>query len=477
MAPRKTALNEVEVGEASLERFRRLLGDAVWSDLGHAMSSLKEAMGDNVLWNVNSTAKGGGVAEMLASLIPYERDAGIDERWAVIQGSPEFFNTTKKIHTLLHGVEPEEGLLDDADRKLYDEATALNAGPLVETLRRGDVAILHDPQTAGLVPQLASRGVHVIWRSHIGVDQPNEAVRNAWDFLRPYLENAKAYVFSRSAYAFDGLDESRVHVIPPCIDPFATKNQDLAGDSTDAILQAGGLVQGADVQASFVRQDGTSARITHTAEVGGVTLPHDARIVTQVSRWDRLKDPIGVMEAFARHIAPRTDAYLVLAGPAATSVKDDPEQPEVVKELTDKRAHMVRALRDRVVIARLPMEDTDENAVIVNALQRRSDVVVQKSLAEGFGLTVAEAMWKGRPVVASRVGGIEDQVEDGKNGLLVDDPKDLEGFGRAVIRLLDDEVLSRRLGAEARRTVITKFITPCHLIAQARLVSDLLRQA
>jgi trehalose synthase len=344
-------------------------------------------------------------------------------------------------------------------------------------LRRGDVAILHDPQTAGLVPELASRGVHVIWRSHIGVDDANDAVRNAWDFLRPYLRNAEAFVFSRLAYAIDGLEESRVRVIPPCIDPFATKNLDLPGDSTDAILQAGGLVQGTDVQANFLRHDGTHARITHTAEVGGVTLPHNARIVTQVSRWDRLKDPVGGMEAFARHIAPRTDAYLVLAGPAATSVKDDPEQPEVLKELSDRRAQMVRALRDRVVIARLPMEDTDENAVIVNALQRRSNVVVQKSLAEGFGLTVAEAMWKGRPVVASRVGGIEDQVEDGKNGLLVDDPKDLEGFGRAVVRLLEDEALSRRLGAEARRTVITKFITPCHLMAQATLVSDLLRQA
>jgi trehalose synthase len=122
------------------------------------------------------------------------------------------------------------------------------------------------------------------------------------------------------------------------------------------------------------------------------------------------------------------------------------------------------------------MDDPDENAAIVNALQRRSNVVVQKSLAEGFGLTVAEAMWKGRPVVASSVGGIADQVQDGKNGLLVDDPHDLEGFGRAVVKLLEDERLARQLGAEARRTVISKFITPCHLIAQARMVKDVLRQ-
>ena len=343
-------------------------------------------------------------------------------------------------------------------------------------VHRGDVVILHDPQTAGLVPALARSGMHVVWRSHIGVDQPNDVVRKAWDFLRPFLRDASAYVFSRRAYAWDGLDDSHVRIIAPCIDPFGSKNHDLAGHTMDAILRAGGIVQGGDGHAMFLRHDGTRARITHTADLGRMKLPHDARIVTQVSRWDRLKDPIGVMEGFERHIAPRTDAFLVLAGPAATSVKDDPEQPEVLDELTARREQMVPTLRDRVVIAQLPMEDTDENAAIVNALQRRSNVVVQKSLAEGFGLTVAEAMWKGRPVVASSVGGIVDQVEDGKNGVLVDNPRDLEGFGRAVVRLLEDQRLARQLGAEARRTVISKFITPCHLIEQARLVTDVLGQ-
>jgi trehalose synthase len=476
MASRKTVVNEIELGDAPLERFRRLVGEEVWSELQDVVGSLKDAMDGRVLWNVNSTARGGGVAEMLASLIPYDRDAGIDERWAVIQGSPDFFNTTKKLHTLLHGVEPDGGILDDSDRERYEEVSALNAGALAQVMHRGDVVILHDPQTAGLAPALASRGMHIVWRSHIGVDQPNEVVRKAWDFLRPYLRYVSAFVFSRSAYVFDGLDHSHVRIIAPCIDPFGSKNHDLAGDSMDAILQAGGIVQGGNGHAMFLRRDGSRARITHSADLGRMKLPHDARIVTQVSRWDRLKDPIGVMEAFAGHIAPRTDAFLVLAGPAATSVKDDPEQPEVLGELTARRQQMVRELRDRVVIAKLPMEDTDENASIVNALQRRSNVVVQKSLAEGFGLTVAEAMWKGRPVVASSVGGIVDQIEDGKNGLLVDDSRDLEGFGRAVVRLLEDERLARRLGAEARRTVISKFITPCHLIDQARMVTDVLRQ-
>jgi trehalose synthase len=473
MAGRKTAVTEIELEASPIGQFRRLIGPAVWSELKSAMSSLREVMSGRVLWNVNSTARGGGVAEMLAALIPYERGAGIDERWAVIQGSPEFFKTTKKIHSLLHGVEPDDGPLDNEDRRRYEEATAINAAALEEILHEGDVAILHDPQTAGLVPALMQRGIAVIWRAHIGVDKPNAAVRNAWDFLRPCVEQASLCLFSRGAYAWEGLDPQRVRILAPCIDPFATKNHDLRVDSMDAILGASGIVEGAEGHAVFVRHDGRQGRITRTADVGGLTLPHDARIVTQVSRWDRLKDPVGVMEAFACHVAPRADAYLVLAGPAATAVKDDPEQPEVLRELSTMREQMVRSLRDRIVIAQLPMEDSEENAAIVNALQRRSNVVVQKSLAEGFGLTVAEAMWKGRPVVASRVGGIEDQIEDSRNGLLVDDPRDLQGFGRAVVRLLEDGRLADRLGSEARHTVINKFITPCHLIAQARLVCEI----
>ena len=179
------------------------------------------------------------------------------------------------------------------------------------------------------------------------------------------------------------------------------------------------------------------------------------------------------MQGFAEHVAPRTDAWLVLAGPAATSVNDDPEQPEILHELAAQREGMPAALRERIVVAQLPMEDTDENAAIVNALQRRADVVVQKSIAEGFGLTVAEAMWKAKPVVAGRVGGIEDQLEHGKSGLLVDDPRDLPAFGDAVVSLLTDGMKAKTIGRAARRRVVRFFITPCHLVTQGRLLTDL----
>jgi trehalose synthase len=194
--------------------------------------------------------------------------------------------------------------------------------------------------------------------------------------------------------------------------------------------------------------------------------------VAQVSRWDQLKDPVGVMNAFAEHIAPRCDSWLVLAGPSAKSVADDPEQPAVLRDVMEMREHLEPGLRERVQIAQLPMDDAGENAAIVNALQRRADVIVQKSLAEGFGLTVSEAMWKARPIVASRVGGIEDQIEDGKSGLLIDDPKDLKALGDKVVYLLGDRSVANSLGNEARRRAIRHFIAPRHLVQQAKLILD-----
>ncbi len=473
MARGENRIHEVELGSAPIKRFRPLVSTQMWPELEGGLAGLKRRLDGHVLWNVNSTARGGGVAEMLASLIPYDRGAGIDERWAVVEGSPDFFNATKKIHTLLHGVEPDGGPLTAGERRDYEEATARNSEGLARLIRPGDVAILHDPQTAGLVPGLRARGVKVVWRSHIGVDEPNDLARTVWDFLRPFVSAASACVFSRAAYAWDGLDEARVRIITPCIDPFSTKNQDIPDESVTAILRASGILQGVDGEATFTRHDGTAARVTRAAQVGDGPVAADARIVLQVSRWDRLKDPVGVMDSFVRFIAPRTDACLVLAGPAATSVIDDPEQPEILEDLGRRHKAMPAATRHRVVIAQIPMQDTEENAAIVNALQRRADVVVQKSLAEGFGLTVSEAMWKRRPVVASRVGGIPDQIEQGKSGILVDDARDLRAFGDAVVGLLQDGPPARWLGVEARHRVARKFISPCHLIEQARLVVDL----
>lgn len=439
---RLRSLQEVKLEPAPIDRFHPLVEDDAWSDLEDAMSRLRTATREHTVWNINSTAKVGGVAELLNAVIPYSRGAGVDERWVVIEGSPEFFNVTKKLHTLLHGVRPGGEGLTEADKQEYERTMQPNAAALLERLRPGDVAILHDPQTAGLVQTLRANGVRVIWRSHIGVDVPNDVVREAWTFLRPHVAAADAVVFSRQAYVWEGLVRDRVEIIPPCIDPFAAKNRDLDRREVAALL----------VEAE---------------------LPDRPRMILQVSRWDRLKDPVGVLRAFAEQIAPRSDAWLMLAGPAVRSVEDDPEQPEVLEEVLGEWGRQAAAVRDAIVVAQLPMDDVEHNAMLVNALQRRAEVVVQKSLAEGFGLTVAEAMWKGRPVVASRLGGIEDQIEHGRSGILVDDPHDLPAFGDAVLGVLGDQKRARALGREARRRVVRRFITPCHLAAQGRLIARL----
>jgi trehalose synthase len=465
----------VEIGTAPLERYQPLLEDGAWFEFERTMTQAARQLRGRVVWNVNSTARGGGVAELLSSLIPYDRGAGIDSRWVAIQGPPAFFEVTKKLHTLLHGVAADGAAISPDERTEYERTLAGNAGELVEFVKPGDVVLLHDPQTAGLAPALVARGCRVIWRSHIGVDEPTDMVRSAWNFLRPYVSAAHALIFSRRRYVWEGLEPSRVHIIAPSIDAFTTKNLELDAPAVTGLLRAGGILEGADGDATFLRSDGSSAHVRRRAQglpEGG--LPADVRIVLQVSRWDRLKDPIGVLDGFAQHVAAETDAHLVLAGPAPTSVADDPEQPEVLSELSARQRSLPSDVRGRVHLAQLPMEDEEENAALVNALQRRAEVVVQKSLAEGFGLTVAEAMWKSRPVVASRVGGIEDQIENGKTGLLIDDAKDLASFGGAVVKLLGDERQAASLGAAARLRIARHFLAPRHLMQQATLIRDLI---
>jgi trehalose synthase len=203
--------------------------------------------------------------------------------------------------------------------------------------------------------------------------------------------------------------------------------------------------------------------VRHRADVlEEAPVPLDAPLLAQVSRWDRLKDPLGVMAAFAAHVRAAENPHLLLAGPDVRAVADDPEGAEVLAEVEQAWHELPPAIRRRVHLAGLPMEDPDENAVIVNALQRRADVVAQKSVAEGFGLTVAEAMWKGRPVVATAVGGIQDQIEDGRTGHLVE-PRDLAAFGDRVNSLLADPHGAERMGEAARMRVRDHFLGPRHL--------------
>src|SRR5688500_8282599 len=434
-----------------MARFETVLPAAQWSDLLATIERARSMIGARVIWNVNSTARGGGVAELLQSLVAYVRGAGFDCRWSVMAGDADFFAVTKRLHNRLHGTAGDGGPLGEEERTIYERTSGENARSLLRDVRAGDILLLHDPQTAGLVRPLVEHGASVIWRCHVGLDVPNDFARSAWDFLRPYAEDANAYVFSRRAFAWEDLDPARRFVIPPSIDVFTPKNQPLAPGTVSSILAAAGLaVHGSDAPPVFTRSDGSPERVDARAElIEDAPLPDGMPLVTQISRWDRLKDPVGVLQAFAGGIAPATGAHLLLAGPAVAAVTDDPEGAQVLQDVAGEREQLRGEIRSRVHLALLPMDDVEENAAIVNALQRRADVVCQKSIAEGFGLTVAEAMWKSRPVVASAVGGIQDQIIDGENGVLVD-PHDLQAFGVAVTELLEDPRRAAGLGRKAQ---------------------------
>jgi trehalose synthase len=397
----------------------------------------------------------------------------------VLSGSPEFFAITKRIHNVLHGEPGDGGPLGGAEQAVVAETLRPDLDDLVDRVRPGDVVVLHDPQTAGMVGRLRDAGAKVVWRCHIGRDTPNDLTDVGWAFLRPQIEDADGFVFSRRGYAPPWIDSDRLRIITPSIDPFSAKNAPLPDSDVESTLGHAGLLAGAaDPRAvSFLRRDGTVGVSREHAglEVNGGAIPVDARLVIQVSRWDRLKDMAGVLTGFVDSLATLpSDVHLVLVGPEVSGVSDDPEGAQVLSDCRSQWERLDRSEQDRVHLVCLPMDDVDENAHLVNALQRRSSVVVQKSLVEGFGLTVAEAMWKGRPVVASAIGGIQDQIVDGEHGLLLEDPADLDAFAKALGRLLNDDELASELGAAAHERVYELFLGDRHLEAYADLFGTML---
>ncbi len=435
------------------------------------------------VWNVNSTAAGGGVAEMLRALLRYCRGLGVDVRWAVLEGAPDFFVVTKRLHNALHDDPGDHGALAANEREIYDRVTRENVAALTKLVRPEDILICHDPQTAGLIAPLAAHGAHVVWRCHIGYEHPGRHVDQAWAFLRPYLEDVPVAVFSREAYAPAWLPRKRTVVLPPNIDPFSVKNEWIAAPSISAILRQAGLVQGTpDADAAFfVRDDGSIGHVIRRADVVSESGPprEDAPLVVQVSRWDRMKDHQGVLDAFAR-LALQPEAIraeLVLAGPSVRGVADDPEGPQVFQEVEAARRALPDEIRRRVHLVQLPMEDVEENAAMVNALQRHAAVIVQKSLREGFGLTVTEAMWKSRPVVASAVGGIQDQIRDGVEGLLVYEPRNADETATAIRRVLRDAPLATRLAEAGHERACRDYTSIASLERWAELLKLLMTSA
>lgn len=345
--------------------------------------------------HVNSTYYGGGVATLLSSLTLMLHSLGIKTGWRVIQGSPDFFSITKKMHNALQG-----GAINLTNRKqqIYEEVIHANA---LRNHLTHDFVVVHDPQPLPMIREYRKRGPW-IWRCHVDMTEPDAAL---WSYLRPFVEDYDAAIFSLDKYCQD-LTIPQL-VFPPAIDPFSIVNRQL-------------------------REEEISERLRH------YDIPEDLPLVVQISRFDRWKDPEGVLDAFdlAR---TEVDATLVLLGNVAT---DDPEGEAVYQSLLDRRD-------ERVII--ISQEDT----ALVNALQTRAAVVLQKSKREGFGLTVTEAMWKETPVIGGNVGGIRIQIRDGENGYLV---SSVEQAAQRIVQLIRDPDLRQQMGRRARDTVRERFL-------------------
>ena len=355
--------------------------------------------------HINSTPVGGGVAEILTRLIPLMRDLGVEATWDVIKGDQAFFSVTKAFHNALHG-KPEEVTED-----MFEIFRANTESNLREVPFTGDVIFIHDPQPAGLILRKKDIGKHWVWRCHIDVSAPQPDV---WQFLRPYIEQYDAAIFSMPDFA--QLLPVVQYRIAPSIDPLSDKNKPLEQSCIDGVLEKYHIDSGKP-------------------------------ILTQVSRFDRFKDPLGVIAAY-RMVKKRHRCQLVLAGGGAV---DDPEGEGVLREVRDA----ADGDPDIHVLLMPPFSDLE-----INALVRASTVVLQKSVREGFGLTVSEALWKRKPVIGGAVGGIKLQVIDGQTGFLVHSP---EGAAHRISQLLGDRRLRERLGENGYQLVRQNFLLTRHV--------------
>jgi len=369
-----------------VENFQRFVGKETVERVHHKARKLE----DLHVAHVNSTYYGGGVAELLGALTLLMNDVGIQTGWRVIQGSPDYFSVTKKLHNALQG---DEINLTSLKKRIYENVVYENA---IRNHLDHDRVIIHDPQPLPMISHYEKRGPW-IWRCHLDLTDRNQDV---WEYLSQFINKYDAMIVSLEEYKQD-IPVPQTHFMP-ALNPFSIKNRRLSDEEMDDRLDY-------------------------------YDIPTDLPIVTQVSRFDRWKDPEGVIEAF-KMAQEDIDATLVLLGSIAT---DDPEGQKVYQSLLDSR-------EERIII--LAKEDT----ALVNALQTRSAVVLQKSIREGFGLTVTEAMWKGTPVIGGNVGGIKHQIHDGENGYLV---SSIEEAAEKIVTLIEDPDLREEMGHKARESV------------------------
>jgi trehalose synthase len=409
-------LQEVALGHKTLTDYTHIVGKELTEQIRQLAEPLK---GKRVL-HVSATAFGGGVSEILYTMVPLMRDVGLDAHWHVIFGKEEFFNATKLLHNSLQGAEET---LSDEQWEIFDEINQINAEGLQG---EWDVIIVHDPQPIGLLRGAKAKSAHWIWRCHIDLSTPNPAPIGR---LLPMIEEYDASVWHLEDYVPNGMGEHRedVRIIPPAIDPLSPKNMAFSPED-----------------AAFVcRQFGIDV---------------DRPLITQVSRFDPWKDPIGVIDAYREITEQVPEAQLAMVGSMAT---DDPEGMEYFQ----KTFEYADGDEDIKILSNL----NNVGAIEVNAFQSQSDICLQKSIREGFGLTVTEALWKGRPTVAGNVGGIPLQIEDGVSGFLVDSPSQC---AERCLEILRDPGLGKQLGREGKEHARRMFLTPRLLRDWLNLIDD-----
>ena len=427
-----------------------------------------ELLGGKTVWMVNSTALGGGVAQLLRTLLPYWKGAGIDVRWMVLRGSGEFFRVTKRLHNHLQGQPGDGDVLGIEELTTLDRAALYHARALASLVAPGDVVVLNDPQTAAMSEPLERAGANVIWSCHIGIDHDNEYSWNAWRCLRPRLAGVRRFVFSRYTSLPEWLGGTETSILTPGIDPGSTKNLPMPDGAARAILQHLGLAAGVPAVTPGYHCTGGSTASSPLVPRSWTATGHRTGTGTRwSSRWPggtASRTRWGSWTASSSGCWRRPARTCSSRAPTPGQVADDPEAEAVLASVRERWRRLPPRARARVHIACLPLTPPEENAAMVNAIQRLAAVVVKKSLQEGFGLGVTEAMWKARPVVASAVGGHLEQIQHRHSGLLVEDPADVGAFGDAIVELLQDPLRAARLGQTARERVRALFLNDRHFV-------------
>lgn len=400
---------------AQLDDYREIVGNDVIYSLYQKMRKL---YGKNLL-HINSTYIGGGVAEMLSAIVPMMNEIGLESGWRTIHGNTDFYGITKKFHNALQG---EKINFSEMKRSLYLQVNEQFSQ--YTHICDHDFVVIHDPQPLPLI-QFYKKKQPWIWRCHIDLSSPEKQI---WDYLKKFILKYELVIVSSEKYMSKDLP-IEYRIIQPAIDPLSHKNK---------------IISDADI-AKYLKKN---------------NVPTDKPIITQISRFDKWKDPIGVVEIF-RRVKEKVDCRLVLCGNMAT---DDPEGFAIFEDIKQQAKQLIET-NDIILI-------TVENSILVNALQRISSVIIQKSIREGFGLTVTEGLWKEKPVVASNVGGIPLQITDGENGFLVD-PYDFDGFAERIVELLKNPSLAKEMGKKGKETVRKKFLMTRTLSDYLDLLNDI----